>query len=638
MKTTAYTSDRSSESSDWLSHGGQLEGRSFGPQSERDGVGGIDLLKGPVFAGGMPVRAKLTIGEPNDKYEQEADRVAEQVMSTPDSATHQSIQREDATEESAVQTKPLAATITPIVQREMAPEEEDEDHKLAQPKLIQREEALKEEDEDHKPVQSQSELQRKVSPAGFQAQPRLEQQLDSSKGGGAPLPDDVRAFMEPRFGADFSQVRVHTGNESVQMNRDLNAQAFTHKQDVYYGAGKSPGNDALTAHELTHIIQQTGGIQAKKTEQQGMIQRQVLPRTDARSGTEAVANPRPSRSDLVTIANTAINAEYVGAARDGLTDFESDVGSTFDYGSAMAALTGNLIWATACFATGGTAFAISLVGIGVGTGAPAASGTVDRAAFHQRGADVIEEIRVRLLNKIVPVTNDVDQQATAQNWDEFRTRRELLLQLLRPEYIAVVAGGLPTVNRAAIAHTGRIQLLTEANTYGASLWHPGGGGQFIYDYTVSNHSETSGFWPLDSTHLRPAASWQFTRGSTQLYIPQGESSAHSAFTRIPLIQPADMPFTKTVYIHAAGTSWDDLIIYLDGSNNITGATGYGVFEDFAQPPSRPASRSAPPPADPVGVSRMILTQMWSATGGLPPWVRGQDLGYGNMPGRSRATR
>ncbi|MCY7272251.1 MAG: DUF4157 domain-containing protein [Phormidesmis sp. CAN_BIN44] len=82
--------------------------------------------------------------------------------------------------------------------------------------------------------------------------------MNGSKGGGEPLSGEVRSFMEPRFGADFSQVRVHTGSEAVQMNRDLNAQAFTHKQDVYFGAGKFPAKDALTAHELTHVVQQTG--------------------------------------------------------------------------------------------------------------------------------------------------------------------------------------------------------------------------------------------------------------------------------------------------------------------------------------------------------------------------------------------
>jgi hypothetical protein len=60
--------------------------------------------------------------------------------------------------------------------------------------------------------------------------------------------------MEARFGADFSSVRVHTDSNAVQMNKELGAQAFAHGSDIYYGAGKSPGKDELTAHELTHTI------------------------------------------------------------------------------------------------------------------------------------------------------------------------------------------------------------------------------------------------------------------------------------------------------------------------------------------------------------------------------------------------
>jgi hypothetical protein len=348
MKTAAYASKRSSESSDWLSHGSQLQGRSFGPQAERDGVGGIDLLKGPLFVGGMPVRAKLTIGEPNDKYEQEADRVAEQVMSMPEEAVQGRVQRDGLPEEEEnlqtkplggsiqreampeeeeeIQTKPLAATITPLVQREALPEEEEvqakslgnsiqrealpeEEEEPVQPKLIQREAALEEEEEllqakliqreampeeeeevqtkplgdsiqreamleeEEEPLQAklvqreaipeeEEEIQTKRSlDAGFIAESNLESRLSSSQGGGSPLPEEVRTFMEPRFGADFSQVRVHTGSEAVQMNRDLNAQAFAHGKDVYFGAGKAPGKDALTAHELTHVVQQTGLLQ-----------------------------------------------------------------------------------------------------------------------------------------------------------------------------------------------------------------------------------------------------------------------------------------------------------------------------------------------------------------------------------------
>jgi hypothetical protein len=69
-----------------------------------------------------PVQPKLTVGQPNDQYEQEADQVAEQVMSMAPPATP-NIQRQAEAEE--VQTKPLVETITPIVQRQEALEEDE---------------------------------------------------------------------------------------------------------------------------------------------------------------------------------------------------------------------------------------------------------------------------------------------------------------------------------------------------------------------------------------------------------------------------------------------------------------------------------------------------------------------------------
>jgi peptidoglycan hydrolase-like protein with peptidoglycan-binding domain len=298
----------------------------------------------------LAVQPKLTVGAPNDQYEQEADRVADQVMSTPDAATQAPIQREAADEEE-LQTKPLAAAITPLVQREMAPEEEEVQAKRAPD--LQREEMPEEEELQTKPIASiqreampeeeevqtkplggsiqreampeeeelqakplgNGTLQREAMPeaeeavqmkgspdAALPAGSKLESRLSNSQDGGSPLPEAVRTFMEPRFGADFSQVRVHTGSEAVQMNRDLNAQAFTHKQDVYFGAEKAPGKDALTAHELTHVVQQTGSIQTKGNVVEGLIQRapgKQPPAYTVQSGSIA-ASPR-----LVKAANSS---------------------------------------------------------------------------------------------------------------------------------------------------------------------------------------------------------------------------------------------------------------------------------------------------------------------------------------------
>ena len=92
-----------------------------------------------------------------------------------------------------------------------------------------------------------------------EATSELESSISAAHGGGQPLPEPVRTYMEPRFGHDFSQVRVHTGSDAMQMNRDVGAKAFTHGTDIYFGAGYSPANLELTAHELTHVVQQTGG-------------------------------------------------------------------------------------------------------------------------------------------------------------------------------------------------------------------------------------------------------------------------------------------------------------------------------------------------------------------------------------------
>lgn len=185
----------------------------------------------------IPVRhpqAKLTVGEVGDKYEQEADMMAHQVMS-------------------------MSA---PTVQQQMSPVEVPTTSLLAQ-----REAILEEEEEiQAKPLNTSihREILQRASNSNLEVGDSIESQLNSSKGGGSPLSSEVQSFMEPRFGFDFSQVRVHTNREAVQMNRDLNAQAFTHGSDVYFGEGKAPGNNDLTAHELTHVVQQTGNNQIQR--------------------------------------------------------------------------------------------------------------------------------------------------------------------------------------------------------------------------------------------------------------------------------------------------------------------------------------------------------------------------------------
>jgi hypothetical protein len=89
----------------------------------------------------------------------------------------------------------------------------------------------------------------------------VQQQLQFLQGGGRPLPRSTRSFFEPRFGRDFSEVRIHTGHQADAAARSLNATAFTFGTDIVFRSGAFRANSdqgrRLIAHELSHVVQQT---------------------------------------------------------------------------------------------------------------------------------------------------------------------------------------------------------------------------------------------------------------------------------------------------------------------------------------------------------------------------------------------
>ena len=120
-------------------------------------------------------------------------------------------------------------------------------------------------------------LQRVGGGDGFEAGPRMESRLAALQGQGRPLPDGLRARMENGLNADFTGVRVHADPEAHQLNRSLQAQAFTHGRDIYMGEGKfNPATSQgqhLLAHELTHVVQQTGGEVQRQPDAEHSVQR-----------------------------------------------------------------------------------------------------------------------------------------------------------------------------------------------------------------------------------------------------------------------------------------------------------------------------------------------------------------------------
>ena len=97
---------------------------------------------------------------------------------------------------------------------------------------------------------------------GFEAGAAFENQLSAAPAG-QPMPDAQREFMEQRMGTDFSGVKLHTDAQSTQLNQAIQAKAFTTGQDVFFRQDEydpaSRSGQALLAHELTHVVQQTGG-------------------------------------------------------------------------------------------------------------------------------------------------------------------------------------------------------------------------------------------------------------------------------------------------------------------------------------------------------------------------------------------
>lgn len=186
------------------------------------------------------LRPKLKIGAPNDKYEQEADRVAEQVMRIPESRLGY-LSDGGARENSIASPKGIIRRICTFYR---------EDKELLQAKY-------------------NAELNGEVSP---EVTPALGATLHSLQGGGRPMPISERHFFEPRFGADFSNVRVHNDTRAANAARSINARAFTLGQNVVFGAGEYAPytftGRKLFAHELAHVMQQRGNVTIQRQERE----------------------------------------------------------------------------------------------------------------------------------------------------------------------------------------------------------------------------------------------------------------------------------------------------------------------------------------------------------------------------------
>jgi Domain of unknown function (DUF4157) len=255
------------------------------------------------------IQAKLSVSSPDDPQEKEADAVADQVMRMPEPAASPEKKEEDlsaealAKEEKVQKKEDSSAEVltkaeerkdeqlhaklqSPVISIQRKCDAcEKENHAQAKLfRMIQRSEDASSLSVDIETADSSSDynINRKElslhhsdviqrsgrGPPQNSIQPSFDQSLSSSKGGGSPLPSTTQQFMESRFNADFSGVRIHTGSYAENLSSNIHAQAFTHGNDIYFNSGKySPHTEAggtLLAHELTHTIQQGASNQAVK--------------------------------------------------------------------------------------------------------------------------------------------------------------------------------------------------------------------------------------------------------------------------------------------------------------------------------------------------------------------------------------
>lgn len=106
------------------------------------------------------------------------------------------------------------------------------------------------------PTDGPIQRQTAIGPEGGAVSDQLAAKIQRAQNGGSSMSPQVRSALEPKLGADLSNVKIHTGSQSAQLSRDLGAKAFTVRNHIFYGANQSPSDLSLTAHEAVHTVQQ----------------------------------------------------------------------------------------------------------------------------------------------------------------------------------------------------------------------------------------------------------------------------------------------------------------------------------------------------------------------------------------------
>lgn len=233
------------EAQDGVGAGAEMQALARVVEDEEAGPG--DLLReevqdqqgdpsGQTGRSGM-IQAQFHVGPPGDAYEQEADRVAEQV------AQNNSVSEAPGSE--------LA-----LLNRLQQKVNSEKGISLLAGLARNQQQTIGRIEANGARVLRVSGLNRNDSQLGELISSAQAQRIQQNKGGGTPLPPAIQQRMSAQFGRDFSDVRVKSDAEAGDLARTLGARAFTNGRDIWLGRGESVNDTRLIAHELTHVVQQ----------------------------------------------------------------------------------------------------------------------------------------------------------------------------------------------------------------------------------------------------------------------------------------------------------------------------------------------------------------------------------------------
>jgi len=214
---------------------------------------------------------KLTVGQPGDVHEKEADVVANKVVNGQQRQGPVVQQKEEGNLQRLATSKEEEKLSTNDARME-----KDKEDPM---KPVQKKTADKEKDKKKKGaqgIQKAADPKKKKKGQGKEkgagpvrkkeantAPDAVSAEIEAQAGKGSPLPPKALAEMNHSFGMDFSGVRIHHDAAAARLCCELNAQAFTHGMDIYFNEGKynpdSKEGRLLLAHELTHVAQQHSG-------------------------------------------------------------------------------------------------------------------------------------------------------------------------------------------------------------------------------------------------------------------------------------------------------------------------------------------------------------------------------------------